>query len=161
MCKIVKKINSNQYWVFFLSIYSIKDIIKFKNMQTIEFNQNFDWFGFLIQLFLITMLYLTLRKYNKIKLEQTMYKEQMDILSIINYVRNKRLFIKSFEDVEFYKIADETDEQTWERLPQGGLFKQYLLEEKEIVKKMIYSRMKNKSIDEIEKILSKYYPSKK
>lgn len=160
MCKIVKKINSNQYWIFFLSIYSIKDLIKIKNMQTIEFNQNFDWFGFLIQIFIITMLYLTLRKYNKIKLEQAIYKEQMDILSIINYVRNKRLFIKSFEDVEFYKIAEETDEQAWERLPQGGLFKQYLSEEKKIVRKMIHGKMKNKTIDEIEKILSKYYPSK-
>jgi len=46
-------------------------------------------------------------------------------------------------------------------LPEYGLFNQFFLEEYEIVKKNLLRKYKNKTIKEIEDMLSEYYPIKK
>lgn len=83
------------------------------------------------------------------------------LFGIVSHIRSKRLFIKSFEQVEFLRLPNETDEDLKKRLPEYGLFNQFFMQEYEIVKKNLMKKYKNKTIEEIEDMLSEYYPVKK
>ena len=112
---------------------------------------NLDVFG-LITAVITTVLLLFL-----LKLVRSLH-ERMKIFSVITYVRNKRLFVKSFENIEFFRLPNETEQELWNRLPEGGLFRDFYIEEYKIVRDVLQKKMKNKTINEIEKMLSEYYP---
>jgi len=77
MIKIIEKINKNPYWVFFLGIYSLKDLI-YKN-HMFEYNTNFDWIAFAINMIIIFLLYFLMKKYNEIN-DKITFKESKEFI---------------------------------------------------------------------------------
>ncbi len=122
------------------------------NVGTIMIN----WWDFSMKLIIVIFLWLILRAYLRLKGN---FEEQMTVFSIISHIRNKRLFVKSFEDIEYFRVPNESDKEFWERLPEGGLFKQHYFEEYMLVRDELQNRkMKNKGLEEIDDILAKWYP---
>ena len=84
----------------------------------------------------------------------------MNVFNVISFVRNKRLFIKSYDNLQFHKLPNETDENFYSRIPQGGLFDKLYEEEYNIVRdELINNKMKDKKVQEIDDILSEFYPT--
>ena len=86
-------------------------------------------------------------------------KEKMIAFSIMSYVRNKMLFVKSFEKDQYSNIPGWTEEQKWEHSPSGGIFYAHLKVEYENTRKLIQQNLKNKTILEIDELIKEYYPN--
>lgn len=159
MKKYIDKINKNSYLIFLLTLFKIWDIIKplVYPINKYDYYSNYDWIGFSIQIITIVILYITIKFYFKLRKE---FEEKMQIFGIVSHIRNKRLFIKSFDNVQFFSLPGESVNEYHDRLPEHGLFKQHFLEEYKIVKQILIDKMKDKSILEIEELLSQYYPIK-
>lgn len=159
MKEYIDKINKNSYLIFLLTLFKIWDIIKpfVYPINKQDYYSNYDWIGFSVQIITIALLYAVIKSYFKLRKE---FNEKIQVFSIISHVRNKRLFVKSFEDVQFFQLPGESVNEYYDRLPEHGLFKQHFLEEYNIVKKILIDKMKEKSILQIEELLSKYYPIK-
>lgn len=155
----IDKINKNSYLIFLLTLFKIWDIIKplVYPINKHDYYSNYDWIGFSIQIITILLLYITIKFYFKLRKE---FEEKMQIFGIVSHIRNKRLFVKSFDDVQFFMLPGEAMNEYYERLPEHGLFKQHFLEEYKIVKQLLIDKMKDKSILQIEALLSQYYPIK-
>jgi hypothetical protein len=156
--KYLEKLNKNSIWIFLLSIPKIIELIKTeKNMETnffYELYSKYDWFGLITQLITLFILYRVLEQNKR-------NKERMEVLETVNLVRTKRLFVKSFGNIEIYKSPNETDEQLRSRLPEYGLFKEHIKEEYAIVRDIIQNKMSNKTVEEVENILADFYNQKK
>lgn len=153
----IEKINKYPLLVFAVMVYELKNAIM--EILSIPLNNiathSFDWWDFSIKLFLAILVWLLLKTYFKLRREMN---EKILTFSILSYVRNQRLFIKSFEGVQYFRSPEETEKDFWKRLPEGGMYKKYLTDEYEIVKKLIMKNMKKKTIEEIDLMLSEYYP---
>ncbi|MHB8258890.1 MAG: hypothetical protein ACYDCN_01725 [Bacteroidia bacterium] len=87
---------------------------------------------------------------------------KIEFMSIVSHIRNKRRFLDSYSNHEYYRLPDETEEDYKKRLPEHGLFNNEWNIEYRIVKKALQDNfMKDKTTDEIDVILSKYYPFNK
>lgn len=167
MKKEINEFNKNTYLVFLLTIFKIWDIVKplFKKQvaeNISEYYSNYDWFGFIIQIITIFILYRVLKQYqkqryymNKQQFEITKQQEKIILASIIAHVRNKFFFFQKFEGIEYYRLPNESDDEVFKRLPQSE-YKEYLKQE--------YSRVKQISINyfdkkpsEIQEILDELY----
>lgn len=84
-------------------------------------------------------------------------KDQQKVFSIISTVRNKKLFIQSFQFAEFIREEKETTEHFVDRCPEGGLFDRDVKAEKEIVRTLMQNTMKHKSVSEIDDLVSLFY----
>jgi hypothetical protein len=84
--------------------------------------------------------------------------EKTEVLGVIGHYRNKALFIRSFDNVEFFRVPNETDDEFLARLPSGGLFHNHLFEEYTQVRKYLEKNMKNKTGLELDTMLKRYYP---
>lgn len=159
MKEFIDKINKNTYLIFLLMLFKIWDIIKplVYPINKYDYYSNYDWIGFSVQIITIALLYAVIKSYFKLRKELN---EKIQIFSIISHVRNKRLFVKSFDGVQFFQLPGESVNEYYDRLPEHGLFKQHFMEEYSIVKKILIDKMKEKSILQIEELLSKYYPIK-
>lgn len=155
MNKFIDLINENRLVKFSATVLAFAPILSWvKNLGINEINlsmNNLDVFG-LITAVITTGLLLFL-----LKLVHSLH-ERMKIFNVITHVRNKRLFVKSFESIEFFRLPNETEQELWNRLPEGRLFRDFYIEEYKIVRDVLQKQMKNKTIHEIEKMLSEYYP---
>jgi hypothetical protein len=68
------------------------------------------------------------------------------------------LFIKLYDGFNIYKLPNESDYEFKKRLPEFGLYEEYLSKEYNLVKKLLMDNMKEKSIIEIDKLLNQHYP---
>mgnify|MGYP001585541392 CR=1 FL=1 len=152
--KTIEKIITNPIIIFIIMINDIINVLG--NITPLQIN-SYGWFDFIIKFLIAIALWLILKAYFKLKNE---FNDRMRIFNIISHIRNKRLFIKSFEDVQFFRGLNETDQEFWKRLPQGGLFNAFFKEEFEIVKKRVQAEFKDKNQLEIKKLLLEYYPIK-
>jgi len=164
MSNIIDKFNSSKYVKFIANIVAFSNIIIWiiNNLKNDNMNwENFDLIGLisavLTTILLLFLIYLVSSMAKKIK----EFDDKRYLFGVISHIRSKRLFIKSFEQIEFLRLPNETDEDLKKRLPEYGLFNQFFLEEYEIVKKNLLRKYKNKTIEEIEGMLSEYYPIKK
>lgn len=175
MKNILGKINENAYWVFILALPTAWGIIK-PIVETISSGTNllasfkgFDWFSALFQIVTVVILFYVWRSFIQLKRQaieaEKKTKELRDDLEVkmivfshIVNVRGRRLFIKSFENVQYFRLPNETDDQLWQRLPEGGLFNQHLFEEFTVVRKDLINHFKDASANEIAKLLEEYYP---
>ena len=156
--KRLEKIVTNPFLVGLIMLKDLIDIIKsLVGTNPISFkNIHIDWWDFSIKLFIATVLWLTLNAYFKLKKK---FEDEMEVANLISHIRNQRLFIRSFNIVQFNRLPNETDEQFYNRLPEGGLFRQHYFEEYEIVKAELQNQvMTDKSLNEIDKLLSSWYP---
>lgn len=157
----IEKIIANP---FLIGIIMLKDIIEIITSVLHQSKNNLikinlDWWDFSIKLFIATFLWLILRAYFKLK---NNFDEQIKVFGYISFIRNRRLFVKSFENIEYYRLPNETDEELNSRLPDGGLFKKHFFEEYQLVKKELQNNlMKDKTSEEIDVILLQWYPFKK
>lgn len=85
-------------------------------------------------------------------------KKELMIVNFISYQRGKKLFINQYKDIQYPKLPDESDFEYWQRIPNGGMYIEYLNREKEDVNKLIDQNFKNITTSEKESILNKYYP---
>lgn len=156
MKNIVDLINENRWIRLLVIICAFSPIFNWikgvlPNMNLSVSLQHFDLFGLITAIVttcLLLILYKAIRNLNT----------KMKVFDVVSHVRNKRLFVKSFEQVQFFKVPNETDEQLWNRLPEGGLFKQFYKEEYYIVRDILHKEFKGKTINEIEHLLTEYYP---
>jgi len=116
---------------------------------------HFDLWDFIIKLITATLLWIVIRAYFNLR---DSFNDKMKVFETISFVRNKRLFIKSFDMVKFYRIPGETEESYYNRIPEYGLFDKLCSEEYEIVKNELISTMKDKKLSEIDKLLADFYP---
>jgi hypothetical protein len=161
--KTLEKIVTNPLILIVIMANNLMEIgHKVLNIQTVP--MSFDWFDFIVKLIIAVVLWLVLRAYFKLKNEFndtiSEFNDKMSVFNTISHIRNKRLFVKSFDNIQYGRVPNETDQDFWERLPQGGLFRDFHKEEYKIVREVLQNKMKNKSIEEIEKLLSEYYPLK-
>lgn len=159
----IQRINSNPIYAimgFLLTLKELYNIMKIILASINNPNPNNFWelpifststLESILTIVILIQLWKMLNKYDEIS-------EKMNVFNVINNIRNKRNFIKSYENVTHFRLPDETDEELWERLPQGGLYRDYLNEEFNIVKYKLQNIMKNKSIENIENLMRKYYP---
>ena len=117
---------------------------------------DFNFWDFAIRLVTAVSLWAVINAYFKLKHQ---FEDRMNVFNVISFVRNKRLFIKYYEKTTFGKLPNETDEDYYNRIPQGGLFDRSYEEEYNIVRdELINNKMKDKKVQEIDDILSKFYP---
>ena len=167
MSNIIDKFNSSKYVKFIANIVAFSSIIiwlvdSINNLKDNKMTwEEFDLIGLisavLTTALLLFLIYLVSEMAKKIK----DFDDKRYLFGIVSHIRSKRLFIKSFEQVEFLRLPNETDEDLKKRLPEYGLFNQFFMQEYEIVKKNLMKKYKNKTIEEIEDMLSEYYPVKK
>ncbi|MFM2018587.1 MAG: hypothetical protein RL007_2243 [Bacteroidota bacterium] len=122
----------------------------------------------LIGIFLIILFQFCRRLYiENIKLQEKTKKLETFLISIhfktdvqgkIAAIRNRALFVKQFDNIEYFRLPGETDEQLWERLPEGGLYRQHLYDEYLEVRKWLETTYKEKSGKDFDYILRRFYP---
>lgn len=152
--KTIEKIISNPILIFVIMSHDLFQIGKsLLNIQSVS--AEYNWIDFFIKLVLAVSLWAVLRAYVKLKND---FNDRMKVFNVVSHIRNKRLFVKSFEGVEFLRMPNETDQELQKRLPEYGLFNEFYKEEYQIVKNVLQKKMREKSIEEIEKLLSEYYP---
>jgi hypothetical protein len=161
--KTLEKIVTNPLILIVIMANNLIEIgQKVLNIQTAQ--MSFDWFDFIIKLIIAVSLWLVLKAYFKLKNDFNdnikNFNDKMSVFNEVSHIRNKRLFVRSFENIEYFRVPNETEQELWERLPAGGLFRDFHKEEYKIVREVLQKKMKNKSIEEIEKLLSEYYPLK-
>lgn len=155
MNKFIDLINENRWVKFLATALAFAPYLSW--IKNLDFNKinlsmsGFDIFG-LITATITTGLLLLL-----LKLIRVMH-EKMKVFNVVSHIRNKRLFVKSFENIEFFRGTSESEQELWNRLPEGGLFNEFYKEEYKIVRGILHKKMKHKTIAEIEKLLSEYYP---
>ncbi len=131
------------------AILSLIDrIIKFK-IQPMDLHLIFSIIA-ILGTFLV-VLYL-LNKYERVKRE-------MDVSNAVLHFRTKHLFLKTYEDIEYFRLTDETDEALFNRLPQGE-YKEYLKSEYKNVKTFVINRF-NIPPSEATKLLDNAYGIKR
>ena len=159
--KTIEKINNYPVLVFILMIKNMIELIAYilpskTALLTLNQTHSFDWWDFVINLVISTMLWVVLRSYFKLKRQ---LQEKMITFSIVSFVRNRLLFIKLYENIEFFKLPDMTNDEYWNTLPQGGkLYQQLEIEYNEVYKTLL-SNLKNKTVREIDALLKEHYPA--
>lgn len=132
--------------------------IRFKSPEI----QHFDWFDFVLKLLISIGLWFLFRAYlelrNKIKEQQKDFDEKMTAMVTISNTRGRRLFIQGFDNIQYFRVPNETEQELWERLPQGGLYRNNLIEEYNLVRNKMIKKFPNKPIIEIEQLIKRFYP---
>lgn len=147
--KILKNVNKTPSLVF---LVLLKDMIDF--MRDIESffksgnTPHFDLWDFMIKLIITILLYSVLKSYIGLK-------RKFQIQNTISSIRNKNIFIRSFDGIEYFKTEFETDEQFFKRCPEG-MYSDHLAQEYFYAKKFICEKFDLKP-SEAEKELSKIY----
>src|SRR5215813_9478424 len=96
----------------------------------------------------------------KKKIEQIIERNKFELQAsaILYTIKGQRAFIRSYKNVNFYRLPNDTDHDFWSRLPEGGLLREELLAEYEEAKTVICDNWKNKSIQEVEDFLKPLFP---
>ncbi len=160
MKKILIRIIKNPILIL---IIMLKDLIDAgKLIIKIQPIINFDWWDFIIKLIIAIFLWYLIKLFFELKSDIENLKTKIEFetkaSAILDYVRIRRSFIKSYKEVEFFRLPNETEKNLWNRLPEGGLLKQELLEEYEEAKTLILNDIKNKTSQEIDDFLKPFFP---
>jgi len=67
---------------------------------------DFNFWDFSIRLLTAVSLWVVINAYFKLKHQ---FEDKMKVFNVISFVRNKRLFIKSYDNLQFHKLPNETD----------------------------------------------------
>ena len=123
-----------------------------------NFNAFFSesFFNMAVQLVTTTILFLLLKSYYRLRVEQQKTAIEIEIGIIVSFHRINKAFLRDYKDVKPLKLPTETNEQFWWRTPDG-LYVQYLLEEYKELKELLSINFKKKTTEEIEAALKKYY----
>ena len=78
-------------------------------------------------------------------------------LNIISELRAYRLFVKSFENIQFFIMPNETEQEFRAKLPEYGLYENWIKQEKIAFKQILVNEMKDLSIENIEDIIFDIY----
>ena len=157
--KIIEWVIKNPIIIALIMLKDIIEIVEkiingFKNTKMV--NANFDYYDFTMRLVMAISLWFVIRAYFKLKHE---FEDKMHVFNLISFIRNKRLFVKSYDNVTFYKLPNDTNESYYSRIPEGGLFDKLYQEEYDIVRaELINNDMKHKKVEEIDALLEKFYP---
>lgn len=146
--QVIEKINKTPILVLLIMIKDFKDLIMDLFSINTDHLTNIDWWDFIVKLIISVLLWLVLKAFLSLK-------RKFDILNVVFSIRNKHSYIKSFEGVQYYKTSFETDEQFFNRTPEGQYY-QYLRDEYLFSKKTIIERFDLKP-SEAEKELEKIY----
>ena len=134
--KTLNKIIQNPLLIVVIMIKDLKDLLLDVKMILLDTNittiQSFDWWDFIIKLIIAIALWLVLKSYFKLK-------RDYEIQNILFSIRNRYNFIQSFQDIEFLRLPDETDESFFNRLPEKQ-YKEYLKAEYSKLKQIIMKK---------------------
>ena len=56
----------------------------------------------------------------------------MKVFNILSHFRNRNIFISQFDNVEYFRLPNETDESLFNRMPQGQYLEQFKSEYKSL-----------------------------
>jgi len=156
--RFLEKIVSNP---LLLLIIMLKDFIEIfnslkskTNMNNINTFQNYDWWEFFIKLTISIALWLVLKAYFKLKND---FEDKMKAFNTISFIRTSRNFIRSYDDVQFYKMPYESDDDFYKKLPAGGLIDKFYQDEYNEAKIKLALLFPNKTAKQIEELLSNFY----
>ena len=136
--KQLNKLAKNPLIIVIIMIKDLKDlIIELKKMMiTTEVvaasTQSFDWWDFIIKLVIAITLWLVLRAYFN-------FQKRFQYQNLLNSIRNKYLFLSNFQDIDFIRLPNESDDSFFTRLPDAE-YSKYLRKE--------YAYLKNKIMKE-------------
>lgn len=153
--KTLEKINNYPILVFIVLLNDLYEfILRFKIISFMDTTLNsFDWFDFIIKVIIAVLLWIVLKYYLKLKRE---IEEKNLLFTLITHERNKRLF--AYFQQRPARENKDTDESYYKKLPAGGLFDKYFKEEFNYIKPIVINLFKDKKIEEINILLSDYYP---
>ncbi|OFX44205.1 MAG: hypothetical protein A2046_16905 [Bacteroidetes bacterium GWA2_30_7] len=147
---LIEKVKKTRLWIFLLWSAQLWAILKLfneifqiitdnnmENYKTIsEVVSQFDWFNFITQTIIVIILYLMLKKYDIIKKETN---EKMIIFSIIMYQKSKDIMMPILKD--------------------DKAFIDNIISEYYKSRNIVQNNFKDKSLNEIDKLMIEYYPN--
>ena len=79
---------------------------------------NFDWWDFIIKLIIAIFLWYLIKLFFELKSDIENLKTKIEFetkaSAILDYVRIRRSFIKSYKEVEFFRLPNETEKKSLE-----------------------------------------------
>ncbi|MDI9365739.1 MAG: hypothetical protein QM541_12365 [Flavobacterium sp.] len=146
----------------FVEIFKYLILIKMPiNVLTFTENMPISWWDFSIKLIISILLWVVLKAYVKLKNDfdkRTIYFDnRMTVFNLITTERNRASFIRLYSSVKHLQLPNESNEDYWKRLPSGGLYQQNYYQEYEYIKGQLITMMPDKTILEIENLLSNFY----
>lgn len=155
----VSKLIKQTYWIFALNIMTIVNFSRYyfynKTQTNLDKIFSIPFFEMVAQFITTYILFRVLRSYYRLRAEQEQTKLEQEMGIIVLYYRINKAFLRDFKGNDV-KLPTETDEQFWWRTPEG-LYIKYLINEYNELRELLSINFKNKTIEEIETILKKYY----
>ena len=154
--KILKKISTSPLLIVVIMFKDLKDLIIDLKMtifsETVKTIPTFDWWDFSIKLAIAIILWLVLKSYVNLK-------KRFEIQNILSSIRNKHAYLSTFQNIEYERISNETDESFFNRLPEGQ-YRDYIRNEYKYIKDIIIKKYDLRP-SEAQKELDKLYGIKK
>lgn len=151
----INKFNNNLWVIFLSNIISLTTPFSYFTPDN-RTEMDYHYWLNTITLFILTLvLYRVLKKYNEMRLKTENLSLKTELLSMIAFFRHEGQYISKFDNVTFYRLPNESDEDLFKRMPNGMFLEE--LQKEYLVVKTRATEYFDKKPSEIQALMDEIY----